>query len=370
MIRVAYDSQIFAQQTFGGVSRYVCQLARHISASSDIRSRIVAPMHINEYLAGLPPQLCRGFSDRYKDCPDVVRRVVYRGTEEWLMRSYRPHVIHETYYAAKRRGPSNARRVVTIHDMIHEKFSASFRELRGDIAERKRRAALRADHVIFISESTRRDALELIELDPARTSVIHHGFDLLAQEDAFDLEKFSNGRPYILYVGLRSGYKNFASLAKAYGQSPPLRSGFRLVCFGGGKLTRDEAEMLRHLELGDDDVECLQGEDQLLRRLYRGAALFVYPSLYEGFGIPPLEAMAHDCPVACSNTSSIPEVVADAGEFFDPSDVDSIQSALEAVLSSPSRRKELIDRGRARLRAFSWERCAQQTAAVYRQLAE
>ena len=95
----------------------------------------------------------------------------------------------------------------------------------------------------------------------------------------------------------------------------------------------------------------------------------VYPSKYEGFGIPPLEAMSLDCPVICSNTSSIPEVVGDAGEYFDPYDVDSIMSSIERVLQSSVRRAELVLLGRERCKRFSWKRCAQETLAVYRRLA-
>jgi len=323
-------------------------------------------MHINAYIGSLPCSLWRGYANCLSDWPELVRRVAYKGTEEWLLRSYRPKVIHETYYAWTGRGPAAVRRVLTIHDMIHEKFAGAFKELRGDVAARKRQAALRADHLIFISEATRRDALELLDIDAAHTSVVHLGFDLMLLDPAVDDWAPPAGRRYILHVGLRGGYKNFSTLARAYASSRTLRADFRLVCFGGGVLTSGEVAMLKGFGLSERDVECVQGNDQLLRHLYRHAAVFVYPSLYEGFGIPPLEAMAHDCPVACSNTSSIPEVVGDAGEYFNPSDSDSIRAALETVLSNPTMRAERVRLGRLRLGAFSWDRCAAETAAVYR----
>src|SRR5439155_12052756 len=104
--------------------------------------------------------------------------------------------------------------------------------------------------------------------------------------------------------------------------------------------------------------------DEMLALLYRNAAAFVYPSLYEGFGIPPLEAMSVSCPVIASKTSSIPEVVGDAGEYFDPGNMESIRSAIESVLESPTRRDELVMKGRARCAQFSWARCAGETLTI------
>jgi len=112
----------------------------------------------------------------------------------------------------------------------------------------------------------------------------------------------------------------------------------------------------------------MNGNDSELANSYRGAALFVYPSLYEGFGIPPLEAMSLGCPVACSNNSSIPEVAGNAVEYFDPKDTESMRVAMECVLNSTARRAELIDYGFVRCTQFSWERCAEETLAVYRSL--
>ena len=368
MIRVAFDSQIFAQQVHGGVSRYFCQLVEHIDKSEDIRPLIVAPMHVNGYLPKIPGRLWQGFANRHQLLPKLARRILYRGAEELIMRAFRPQIIHETYYWLNPRGPAGACRVLTIYDMIHEKFGAQYHQLRGDILERKLAAVRRADHIIFISNSTRRDALEYFDLNPAKTSVIHLGFDLKANVGRHESAASPGSRPYVLYVGLREGYKNFENFAKAFGASRLVSEGFRLICFGGGKPSGEELAMVQQFGIDATQFEWREGGDDMLRQIYREAALFVYPSLYEGFGIPPLEAMAHDCPVACSNTSSIPEVVGQAAELFDPSDVDSIREAMERVLYSPSRRTDLVRLGRERLGAFSWQRCALETRKVYQHL--
>lgn len=106
----------------------------------------------------------------------------------------------------------------------------------------------------------------------------------------------------------------------------------------------------------------------MLASIYANAAAFVYPSLYEGFGIPPLEAMSLGCPVICGNTSSIPEVVGDAGEYFDPNDTESMRVAIEAVLQSTGRSQELVAKGQAQRSLFSWQRCARETLDVYRSI--
>jgi glycosyltransferase involved in cell wall biosynthesis len=118
--------------------------------------------------------------------------------------------------------------------------------------------------------------------------------------------------------------------------------------------------------LGETGLLQFSGDDLVLADLYRHASAFIYPSLYEGFGLPVLEAMAHGCPVICSGTSSLPEVVGGAAELFDPNDPESIGHAIEAVVSSAERREWLRATGRQQARLFSWERCAWETHAVYR----
>src|SRR5258706_1095736 len=175
-------------------------------------------------------------------------------------------------------------------------------------------------------------------------------------------------RPFLLYVGDRRGYKNFLGLVQAYAASPWLRDNFRITCFGGGNFSPSERETFAALRLGDAHIRQIAGGDERLARLYRNAAVFIYPSIYEGFGIPLLEAMSLDCPIACSRSSSIPEVAGDAGEYFDPTDLDSIRHALENVLQSAHRRQELVALGRLQRQRFSWERCARETLRGYREL--
>ena len=145
-----------------------------------------------------------------------------------------------------------------------------------------------------------------------------------------------------------------------------MRDNYDLVTFGGGAFKPQELEMIRRLHLPLTQVRQISGDDRKLAALYEQAAMFVYPSLYEGFGLPPLEAMSFNCPVACSNISSMPEVVGNAAIQFDPLDTDSIANALIILASDPALRAKLIAFGESRVAMFSWEQCAKQTLEVYR----
>lgn len=376
-MKIAYDSQIFCQQTYGGVSRYFCEIASRIAKGSGVQVSITAPMHINAYLAHVPPGILSGFrapnTDRVQtNCGAIYPRLAKRLSllmGDWMLRATNPDIVHETYFSPYRLGTRRPRRVLTIYDMIHEKFASNFPHS-DKTARYKALAAERADHVICISESTRRDTIEILGLHPDKTSVIYLGFDLMHADGDRARDLFSStNNPFLLYVGNRGGYKNFLGLLEAYATSPQLRTGYRLICFGGGALNMDEQKAIHKLGLDSSHVMQLGGSDQSLASLYERASAFIYPSLYEGFGIPPLEAMSYDCPVVCSKTSSIPEVVGDAGEYFDPADIESMRAAIEQVVTSDSPRKLLIAKGRARLKYFSWDRCAAETLDIYRKLA-
>jgi len=227
-------------------------------------------------------------------------------------------------------------------------------------------AVNRADHIICISEKTKLDLLNIIEVDPEKVSVVYHGFN--PPNNLPEPEGTSMIEPYILYVGARGGYKNFERLLRAYGNTPALHKTFKLVCFGGGNFTRAEKQLIQKLRIREDKIIYLKGDDYILSKLYSNAAVFVCTSLYEGFGITPLEAMSYGCPVACSNGGSIPEVVLDAGEFFNPYEVESIAQALEQVLFSNDRANILRSLGRKRITHFSWITCVEKTFEIYKSL--
>lgn len=364
-MHVVYDYQIFGAQLFGGISRYFCALARELESLLDLPPRIIAPTYRNVLLQDVPARLVTGMHVPPLPRTERAARLVNRALFPLLARRWRPDIVHETYYSDRPSYPFDAARVLTVFDMIHERFAND--DVADDgTAEAKATAVRRADRVICISNQTRDDLLARHDLPPDRVRVVHLGFDRLDARGATATDLVGE-RPYLLYVGARSGYKNFARLVEAYAASPMLRANARIVCFGGSALSPREQELLASVGVAGD-VVATSGGDAELAALYAGALAFVYPSLYEGFGIPPLEAMSLGCPVACSAGGSIPEVVGDAAERFDATDPASIRRALELLAVSPRRREELRNAGRARASLFSWSRCAQETLAVYREL--
>jgi glycosyltransferase involved in cell wall biosynthesis len=368
VLTIAYDHQIFCLQAHGGISRYFCEIATRIQKHPDVEVSIVSPFYSNAHTTHLPMGLVRGFDISNFRFHRFSARALSGIIAKGVLYSKPPNIVHETYYSGRRSGPTSARHVLTIYDMIHEKFPSSF-SAKDNTAKKKALAAARADHVICISESTRCDAIEILGLSSEKITVIHLGFELAPSKHRLILNNpMLVDDPYLLYVGNRGGYKNFSRLLKAFSISTSLKANHKLVCFGGGCLCPDELRLIRSLGLSCNKVLQLGGNDDVLSSLYSGARALIYPSLYEGFGIPPLEAMSYDCPVICSNAGSIPEVVGDAGEYFDPYNVDSIRLAIERVTESTDRGSELIENGRERLRSFSWNRCATETLQVYNKI--
>ena len=362
MQRIVYDYQTFSLQQFGGISRYFCELAQRIHASPRFDARVVAPVHYNDYLPLCPvPQSAWHIPMRI---PRTGR--LYRGINRLLgpalVAAARPSLVHHTYYAPLRT-PGRIPSVVTVFDMIHELFPEHFPP--GDpTSAQKRTAVTRASHVICISESTARDLIRLFDVPRSKVSVTYLGFSA-AFATSRGRTRRPHERPYLLYVGQRGGYKNFESMVVAYAQSAQLRDSFDILAFGGFPFDEAERELFRRLGLRADSVRRATGTDDDLAAAYAHAHAFVYPSRYEGFGIPPLEAMSCACPVLCADASSIPEVVGDAAEMFDPNSPESMRDAMERVAFDESRRLALIAAGAQRVARFSWQRCADETMHAY-----
>lgn len=366
MHRIVYDHQTFGLQQHGGISRYFCELAARVHQTSGLHAQVVAPLHINDYLRSCNiPQTAIHLSTR-NVLPGRLLQQINQRVSPLLIRVQRPSLIHRTYYAPTRPLRS-VPTVVTVFDMIHELFPDHF--LSHDLTSRdKRKAVDAAAHVLCISERTAQDLGRIFQVPREKISVTHLGFsDVFARAGSFD-ESRPHPRPYLLYVGQRGGYKNFEGALRAYAASARLRGELDFLVFGGFALSADELALIDSLGLHRNAVRRLTGSDADLACAYRHARAFIYPSKYEGFGIPPLEAMSCGCPVVCSNTSSIPEVVGDAARLFDPNQADSIRQALDEVCFDEGLRSNLVDAGHRRAQRFSWDQCARDTVEVYRRV--
>jgi glycosyltransferase involved in cell wall biosynthesis len=363
-MRIAYDYQIFNWQKYGGVSRYFYELASRLDRLPDTEARILAGWHVNGYLAEHNQHLTIGHR---RPQQKLIDRIVNQFNRRWRDRylgQHPPDILHQTYYHSI--PPAHgAVRVLTVYDMMHERFQDSLPPAEQRVIPTKAAAVAAADWIICLSENTKRDLIEFCAVEPGKLTVIYQGYELMTAEVQLPPTNWLD-RPYILFVGVRDWYKNFDRLLQAYAQH--FSQDFRLVCFGSHAFTATERQRIATLGIQPQQVLWTNGNDAKLRGFYQEAALFVYPTLYEGFGYPPFEAMSHNCPVACSNTSCFPETVANAAELFDPHNVESIAGAIDRVLSSAARRAELIGLGQLRLRLFSWQSCAEQHHQLYRSL--
>ena len=363
-LRIAYDYQTFASQQYGGVSRYFYEIANLIADMGN-KVEIIAPLYINEYFHNGCKVHPRGI--KIPCLPKTVGiAIAFDAAVSRILIKPRRNldIFHETYYSMIDCCPSSAKRVITVHDMIHEKFPSNFPKC-DKTSKIKAYAVRRADPIICVSENTRRDLIELLDVPEEKTSVVYHGYALTSKLQVSDTPIVSQ-RPYILYVGNRSaGYKNYERMLRAYVSSLFLRNNFSIVCFGGGAASAGELALIKLLNIPLNNINYISGSDDVLASLYASAKVFVYPSMYEGFGLPPLEAMSFGCPVVCTNSSSLLEVAGDAAELFDPADETAMRVAIERVVSSSERSMFLVERGYERIERFSWRKCAQDTLDVY-----
>ena len=358
-MRVAFDEQIFAIQRYGGISRVFAELAHQFvcNPALGIELQPVAAPLVNEYIL--------------RD-PVTARALVARPAKHWgfsIARSLarRRHkgpvdLVHNTFYLPRALADyPQAKRVVTIHDMIPELFPHTRRRL--DILTVKRRYVETADHIVCVSESTKRDLLSIYGPVSSPITVIYSGVGSEFQPAAPPIPKWP-GR-YVLHVGHRGDYKGGRTLLEAFAKVKDHHPDVVLMLAGGGSMTREEHYQVASLDL-TDRVFQQQLPESLMPSAYANADLFVFPSEYEGFGLPALEAMASGTPVVLCNSSALSEVGGQAAVYFPPGSVKELAQAIGDSLGDSVRRTELIQAGLERAQRFTWFSTARSLANVYR----
>jgi len=364
-LNILFDHQIFSMQHYGGVSRYYYELISRLSAMPDATVSLFQGLHINEYGVERYRDHLRHFWGHRR--PAIPKsNFLFKAVNDMLFcpvtRKWSASLYHATYYASLS-SSYNGKRIVTVHDMIHERYPSYFSP-RDTAARDKKIAVARADGIICVSESTKRDLMQYLNVPEQNIRVIYHANSLVAVVTSPPLIQ----RPYILYVGQRHSYKNFLLLLSAYARAERINTHFDLVCFGGGLFTGHERQTIASHRL-EEKVSWHTGPDAALANLYTHAAAFVYPSIYEGFGIPPLEALHYGCPVLASETSSLPEVVGDAGLYFPPTDGDALIAQLDRILTDTALRERMVYQGHIQDDKFSWDTAAAETLRFYHEIA-
>ena len=367
------DGFIYQYQRFGGVSRIfteilprMCEIdpTLQITVFTSGRCQQNIPAHPGiKHQALLPIDDLFNLRRRWYPFQQPARRLVQWTT---IGRS-KGAVWHSTYFTMPIRwdGPI----VITIYDMIYERYPDLFPSASQErIRKQKQSSALAADKVICISETTRKDVQSYYGIDSGKLETI----PLACSQDFRHLEtgncsqKLHNNQPFLLYVGSRGLYKNFKTLLQAYCAWQRRNEVDLLVV--GSDWSDQERKWLIDWGRGGQ-VHLLQGvDDQLLACLYNHAQAFVYPSIFEGFGIPLLEAMACGCPVVASSIPTTVEVADKHPFYFEPTDVDDLLAALDAALAE-GRRPARVESGIRRAHQHSWDKAAKKTLDVYHSLA-
>lgn len=364
-MKLLYDHQIFSAQVYGGISRYFFELISRFSDHQEIELGLYLGYFINQYgLEKYQDNCFSYFGKKHEPIPKTARMFSLINSVKLhsFGKKFNPDIYHPTYYG-EHLNHISTQKVLTVYDMIHEKLPEYF-STSDKTSYVKQKVIDTADGIIAISESTKRDLIEILNVPEEKIEVIYLSNSLSKKRD--DISKQFDF-PFILYVGSRNGYKNFKLLLETFSRSINIKNNFKLLCFGGGSFSKEEVSSIKRFKLEDKVVQ-ISGHDDLLADLYMQAAAFVYPSLYEGFGIPPLEAMHYGCPVIASNSSSIPEVVGNAGLLFEPTSSDELLVNLDKALNDVELRKTLVDLGYQRESEFSWDKCAQETFNYYKSL--
>jgi len=366
-MKILYDGAIYSVQAAGGANRYWAKVIDHLPVSA--RPYLMTNTIRKTNYPG-SQRLRTFYFKRFAFRPGRASLVLEKLYFKTVLKTRSFDVFHPSIYSENAAGISvrefKCPIVVTIHDMIEELYPEV--DPMGLRHRQKAEVLEVASAVICVSHNTKRDLLKWFpKLKPAIT-VTHLASELDVSMSYGDRQVPQV--PYFIFVGGRqSSYKNFALLLKAFSGVIAMNCKVRL-CLVGPPLTAEEKTEISQLGLLEHISHAGQPDDQYLAKLYRCSLALVYPSLYEGFGIPPLEAMACGTLVIASNQASLPEVIGDAGILFDPHDVKSLTDILIGVARGQLNREAMIERGFNRASQFSWQRTADETFKVYREVAE
>lgn len=358
-MKVLFDHQIFTSQQFGGVSKYFAEVIHRLPPES---WKISAWLSNNEYarhygLFKMTPFLPgRNFRGKGRIMAELGKPYSLK-----IMRRGDFDVVHQTNFDPYLFKATKGKPVVTTY---HDTNFVTEYNYNPRMIRLQTESLRRSDAIIAISENTRRDMLKYFDLNPDKITVIHHGIEM--PRIPAGLEARFVEEPYILYVGMRHLFKNFKNFVKGFGAIADKFPDVKVVCTRN-PFNKEEQELFAQLGI-TDRMQVVTADEVTLNRLYRDALFFVFPSLYEGFGMPILEAMANGCPTAIADASCFPEIGGDASQYFNPKDTDSIADTLKTMIQDESLRRELTRKGLQRASKFSWQRCADSHYALYKSL--
>lgn len=231
-----------------------------------------------------------------------------------------------------------------------------------------RNALSRAKAIITMAEYTKKRIIELFKIEPEKIRVIYEGIAETLKQTAYEVPPKKIGKPYLLYVGNAYPHKNLEALVDVFLDLKKDSLDYSLVLVGKEDYFYNRLKKYikdKNNSASDDIILYGFAPDAELAVLYKKAALYVFPSFMEGFGLPPLEAMAHGLPVISSNSSCLPEILGESALYFDPHDKNAMFAAIKRGLTDEDTRRELVESGARQIRKYSWKKCAEETLRVY-----
>lgn len=368
-MRILFDHQAFSLQNTGGISRYFYELIKYLNSIEDVRT---------ETLLGFSSTMWPIWEASQPNGKVIHwgKRLFSAGMPTYVLNELllnvrsvgmgKVDIYHNTLY---RFMPAvRARRfVATHHDCIQERFPELFPNL-PRIKAAKRRMFQQADLVFCNSESSRADLEYFYGVEPGRCKVIHHAVSPMVRSETGKAELSQRvRRPFLLYVGVRADYKNFKGFLSAFAEAK-LHTDYDMMVIGGGPFSDDELQLVRSFNLQSAVISVPFASPDMLAEAYSSARLFVYPSLYEGFGLPPLEAMLMGTPALVAACPATLEVCRDAAIFFDPLNQSDFVTKLKSALENETMRQEKVEIGLKLVQRYKWSRTAEQALAAYRSI--
>lgn len=359
-ISILYDPQMFGLQKYGGISRYFANLISGIKKSKDFTATLPILYSTNYYVRNFPQILNNRIGRSW-----LKRERRRNKWNQYLSKRYIKQgnfdIFHPTYYDPYFLKVLKKPLVVTVHDMIYENYAHLYKDA-DSVINMKRAVIESADLIIAISQYTKQEIIRYYPHLTDKIKVVYHGLP----EESVPVAQEVLPKRFLLYIGDRDAvYKNFVPLIESI--APQLNDKLHIVCAGGNPFTQKELDIFKKLKISEYITQ-KNASDSLILQLYQQALIFIYPSLEEGFGLPMLEAFKNGCPIACSNTSCLPEVGGTAVSYFDPWDAESMNDTISKLIIDDQLRHKHIEDGLERVRAFTFEKCLHQTLDCYRSL--
>ena len=361
-MKILFDHQIFTRKIHGGVSRYFYELISNLNNFQNYEAEVSLLLSNNHFISNKTiTKHLDIFSNKKIWKQKKIFSYINRLNSILKLKQQNFDIFHPTYYDTYFLEYIGKKPfVLTVYDMIHEKFSDLFAN--SDMTRFKKKLLIeKASKIIAISKNTKKDLIDILGVKESKIEVVYLGNSLTHISQ--DTKNLKLPKKFLLYVGKREGYKNFNRFVKSIASIFKTHEELFFLCVGGGKFTNKENFFLSSLGVNNKILH-QEMNDVELNFCYKNSIALCYPSLYEGFGIPLLEAFSNGCPVICSNTSSLPEVAGEAACYFDPYDEQSIKKSVLKILDDNLRRK-LTYEGHRQLKNFTWKKTAYETKKIY-----